>query len=48
MIGAFIFSALLFKMHLYASCLLYWGIERDMIKDVYLSSCKVPVVVVRF
>ena len=46
-IGAFIFSALLFTMHLYVSCLLYTGIERDIIKNVYLSSCKVPVIIFR-
>jgi len=44
MIGASIFSVLLFTMHLYMSCLLYLGIERDIIKNVYLSSCKVPVI----
>ena len=47
-IGAFIFSALLFTMHLYMSCLFYSGIERDMIKNVYLSSCKVPLILFRF
>ena len=38
-IGAFILSVLLFTMHLYVSCLLYLGNERDIIKNVYLSSC---------
>jgi len=47
-IGAFIISALLFTMHLYVSCLLYLGIEREIIKNVYLSSCKVPVILLRF
>ena len=48
MIGAFIFSALLFTMHVYVSCLLYSGTERDVIKNVYLSSCKVPVIIFNF
>jgi len=47
-IGDFIISASLLAMHLYVSCLLYLGIERDIIKNVYLSACKVPVTLFRF
>jgi len=41
-VRAFILSALLFTMHLYVSCLLFWGNERDMIKNVYCVHVKYP------
>jgi hypothetical protein len=41
-VSAFILSALLFTTYLYVSCLLYWGIERGMIKNVYCLHVKYP------
>jgi hypothetical protein len=48
MIAAFIFPALLFTMHLSQTFFILRRTERDMIKKVYLSSCKVPVILVQF
>jgi hypothetical protein len=47
-VGAFIFSELLFKMRLSETFFILRRIYRDMMKNLHLSSCKVSVILVRF